>query len=167
LLESDAVGALSGVAFYEGDFAESYRLARQYLESVRAIRVEWTIVIALTNLAELEVKHGNIEEAEPHLSEALELASRMEDRQNTIFVLATLALAARARGDEERAGWLWGAIDAESARAPIGRWDTQYREEYERQVRDGVGADFARGMEAGRGTTMEAVVATILSARSG
>jgi predicted ATPase/class 3 adenylate cyclase len=167
MLEGDAVGALSGVAFYEGDLAEAYRLARQYLESIRAIGVEWMIVIALTNLAELEVKHRDIEQAERHLNEALELAARMEDRQNTIFTLATLALAARARGDEERAGWLWGAIDAESARAPIGRWDTQYREEYERQVLDGAGADFARGLEAGRGTTIEAVVATILSARTG
>jgi tetratricopeptide (TPR) repeat protein len=162
LLEGDAVGALSGVAFYEGDLAESYKLALRYLETVRAIRVEWTIVIALTNLAELETKRGEIEASERHLSEAIELAWRMDDRQNVIFVVATLALVARARGDDERAGWLWGAIDAESARAPIGRWETQYRDEYERQVRDGAGADFARGLEAGRGTSLEAVVASIL-----
>jgi predicted ATPase/class 3 adenylate cyclase len=161
MLESDAVGALSGVAYYEGDFEQAFELARRCLEAVRAIGVEWTVAITLTNLGELEVKLGDLNEAERHLTEAFELAARMEDRQNLIFVIATLALAARARGDDERAGWLWGAIEAESARAPIGRWDTVFRDDYERQVRAGAGPAFERGLEAGRTTSMESVAASV------
>jgi hypothetical protein len=54
--------------------------------------------------------------------EALEISHRIGDRRKAVFSLAALALAARARGESERAGRLWGAIEAEEQRSLFGNW---------------------------------------------
>ena len=41
----------------------------------------------------------------------------------TVYALALLARLAGAAGQAERAGRLWGAIEAEEARGPVGYWE--------------------------------------------
>jgi predicted ATPase/class 3 adenylate cyclase len=164
MLESEALSALGGVEDHDGNLERAVELTRQCLELTRDLGFEWFEAIALMNLGEFELKLGRQDEAEQHASAALNLARRTDDRQNMVFALAALALAARARGDDERAGRIWGAIEAESARAPIGRWESVYHQEYEQQILQGAGRAFERGLGDGRNISLEAVAASILGA---
>jgi hypothetical protein len=57
--------------------------------------------------------------------EVLALALRMSDRQRIVFGLARFAVYAAHAGRADLAGRLWGAIEAEEARGPIGQWEGQ------------------------------------------
>jgi predicted ATPase len=162
MLETEALSLLGSVEDHEGNVEKARDLTRQCLELTRDLGFEWFEAIALMNLSEFELKLGRQDEAEQHASAALGLARQMDDRQHMVFALAALSLVARERGDDKRAGWLWGAIEAESARAPIGRWETVYRQEYEQLILEGAGAGFERGLQEGLRTSLEAVAASIL-----
>ncbi|MBA2475645.1 MAG: hypothetical protein H0V40_06795 [Actinobacteria bacterium] len=164
MLETEALSLLGSVEDHDGNVQEAADLTRQCLELSRGLGFEWFEVIALMNLGEFELKLGRQDEAEQHATAALDLARRMDDRQNMVFALAALALAARARGDDERAGRIWGAIEGESARAPIGRWESVYRQEYEQQILQGAGSAFEGGLEDGRNTSLEAIATSIVDA---
>jgi hypothetical protein len=59
------------------------------------------------------------------------LAASVElgDRQTTLYALALLARFATVAGKEERAGRIWGAIEAEESRGPVGHWEGE-REQF-------------------------------------
>jgi predicted ATPase len=66
---------------------------------------------------------GRAAEAETCARGSLALARDMNDRIGMVDGLAFLARAAADLGDVERAGRLWGAIEAEVERAPVAGWD--------------------------------------------
>lgn len=66
---------------------------------------------------------GRPSEAEECSRASLAIAREMDDRIGLIDGLAFLARAAADLGDIERAGRLWGAIQAEVERAPVAGWD--------------------------------------------
>jgi hypothetical protein len=70
---------------------------------------------------------------------------------------ARLAWSAAARGDAERAGMLWGAIEAEEARRPLDVWRAM-RPVYERAVASAAGLDFEPACAAGRLLTLDEAV---------
>ena len=65
-----------------------------------------------------------------------------------------LASTATRRGDPSRAGLLWGAVEAEEARSPLGAWES-YRDEFAARA---VSADerFADARAEGRKLTLDA-----------
>jgi predicted ATPase/class 3 adenylate cyclase len=160
MLETEALSLLGSVEDHDGNVEKAVELTRGCVELARELDFEWFEAIALMNLGEFELKLGRQDEAEQHAFEALDLARRIEDRQNLVFALLVLALAARARGDDERAGRIWGAIETESARAPLGRWETVYRDAYEATIFSGAGEDFERGLEEGRGLSLDEAAAS-------
>jgi tetratricopeptide (TPR) repeat protein len=164
MLETEALSLLGNIEDQDGNFEQAVELTRRCLELTRDLGFEWFEAIALVNLGEYELKLGRRDEAERHASAALELARRLNDRQTVVFALALVALVARARGDDDLAGRIWGAIDAESARAAIGRWESVYRREYEQRIVGGAGPAFERGLEAGRGISLEALAKLVLGA---
>ncbi|MDX6448379.1 MAG: hypothetical protein QOD08_842, partial [Gaiellaceae bacterium] len=50
------------------------------------------------------------------------------DRQNTIISLADFVNTKAAAGELDPAGVLWGAIEAEERRGPVGVWEQQKHE---------------------------------------
>ena len=73
---------------------------------------------------------------------------RMGDRVGQVDSLALLARAAVERHDYSRAGWLWGAVEAESERGSIAGWDPQ--NQHFEPVRELLGSDaFESGRAAG------------------
>ena len=60
-------------------------------------------------------------------------------------------------GRVERAGTLWGAIEMEETRGPVGQWEAE-REEFATAVLEAAGPDFDRGRTAGRALTLDEVV---------
>ena len=45
-----------------------------------------------------------------------------------MFVAAELAIIAVERGDAERAGRLWGAVESEVSSAPVAEWEGHHQE---------------------------------------
>jgi hypothetical protein len=74
-----------------------------------------------------------------------------------VFSPASLAVAARIRGADERAGRLWGAIEAEEQRAFLGRWAAR-RPEFANSVLVPASAELERGLDVGRRMTFEDAV---------
>ena len=91
--------------------------------------------------------------------------TQIGDRQHTVYLLALLAWAAAAAADAERAGRLWGAIEAETERGPIGQWEAE-REEYALHLAAVSGPAFDHGVADGRAMTLEQTVEYGLSVDS-
>jgi class 3 adenylate cyclase len=62
----------------------------------------------------------------------------------------------------EQAGTLWGAVEGEAERAPIGQWENE-REEYAGYVFTVAGPEFERGRADGRATSLDEAVEYALS----
>ena len=94
--------------------------------------------------------------------EALLLARGFADRQSIIFALSLLAWQASASGDVDRAGRIWGGVEAEVARAgPVGQWDLEQDEFRDLLVIDG--DPFREAFAVGRSLSLEEVVELALS----
>jgi hypothetical protein len=65
-----------------------------------------------------------------------------------MFVAAELAILAVERGDAERAGRLWGAVESEMSSAPVAEWDGNH-DEIERLVLRADGAAFSEARAEG------------------
>jgi hypothetical protein len=88
-------------------------------------------------------------EAESFARESLELMRPIGDRQMMVFALARLARIAAEAGRPEEAGLIWGAIEAEEARSPMGAWAKE-RDRFWKPIRIHAGPELERGGELGR-----------------
>ena len=93
-------------------------------------------------LAIIERAAGRHDLAEPHARYSLQRSREIRYRRGVLGALATLARIARSAGDLERAGLLWGALEAEERRAPAA-WAID-REAWEAVVSADAGAEFER-----------------------
>jgi hypothetical protein len=94
----------------------------------------------------------------------------MNDRAHAVEALAMLASVAGRRGDAYRAGWLWGAIEAEEAKGPIGAisppvspwsgWETE-RERYLAHVEAVKRPEFEGGRRDGLSVTLSEALTTV------
>jgi hypothetical protein len=103
------------------------------------------------------VQQGRVAEAQQPARDALAEAHALGERQWRIFALALLARMAAETGHAERAGTLWGAIESEEARGPVGQWEGE-RREYEVAVLAAEGRDFEAGRAHGRLLTIDDAV---------
>jgi tetratricopeptide (TPR) repeat protein len=161
--EANALGALGHAAALEGDHATALELQRARLDLLREVGGwAWGEVFTLGTMAECLLELGRRDDADLYGREALESATRVGARQETLWILAVLALAALSRGDDERAGRLWGAVEAEEARAPVGRWATE-RRDYASRLQVAPGTAFDRGLEEGRRLPLADAISFALS----
>jgi hypothetical protein len=66
-----------------------------------------------------------------------------------VYLLALLAAVAAAQGEAERSGVLWGAVEREEGRGPIGQWENE-REDYRSRVKPDDPEQFELGRARGR-----------------
>ena len=88
--------------------------------------------------------------------ELTDLIGRIRDRIGIIDGLALLSRGAAEQGDQELAGRLWGAIEAE--RAPVPEWQHEI-EELAKLILARAGPRFQTGVEAGRELSLDDAVA--------
>jgi len=138
----DEVGEIQGLGnlgwweFEHGDdWEHAWELTERSLEMARRVGWTWWEVSRLGELAERSLDAGNIEEGERRARDYLVRARKIEDRTNTLYGLGMLAWTAAERGDAERAGTVWAAIEAEEARAPETNWAAG-REKYAAHIPD-------------------------------
>jgi hypothetical protein len=88
--------------------------------------------------------------------------AELRDRSDRAFGLGLLACVAAERGQRERAGRLWGAIEDEDAFAPLGGW-RRHRQSCEARIREVAGSEFERGRAEGRELTLDDAVSLALA----
>jgi predicted ATPase/DNA-binding SARP family transcriptional activator len=155
--EAQALFALARVAFLERRFDNAIELARASADTAAAAGYWYWQGVSLSNLAEYALEAGQAAEAERVARQQIGIAVRTSDRENTVFGLAVLALAAAEEGRLERAGVLWGAIEAEERRGPIGDWDRQ-RDDYAAKVPAFGNPTFETARAVGRTMSLEAAI---------
>jgi tetratricopeptide (TPR) repeat protein len=155
--EAEAIGGLGYVAQTSGDLETATELLSRSAQMAGETGFVWWQVGMLLALVESLVELGRVEEAEASAREGLALARRIGDRQSIVFGLALLAWIASVRGDLTRAGRLWGAVEAEGARAPVGQWEDE-RETYADKVLGPGGPDLEPFRRDGRGLSLSAAV---------
>ena len=162
---AQTVGTLGAIARDEGDERSALELVRESVMLAREAGVPWWEGGALAELACLCLNAGLVEEGEGRARESLEIAERLRDRPGRIFCVGILARVAAERGQSERAGRLWGAIEDEDAVAPLGGW-RRHRETCETRTRAAAGTEFEQARAEGRALTLEeAVVLALAEAR--
>jgi len=152
---------LAYVEMDDGRLEESMKLADDAAAHAAKIGWRWWEASALLRAAECAFRlRGPLEDG-GRARRCLAAAHPMGDRQHTIYALALLAWAAAAAGDTERAGRLWGAIEAEAGRGPIGQWEAEREDYAQHVVRES--PEFEQGLEAGRWLTLDEAVELALS----
>jgi tetratricopeptide (TPR) repeat protein len=166
-LAPQVLRALGFIAYEEGDHEAGVAMLRESVDRSARIGFLWWQAGALADLARVYLELGSTEEADAAAREILELARRMNDRAHAVEALAMLASVASARGKAHGAGWLWGAIEAQEARGPIGMvspsvslwsgWESA-RDRYLAHVEGARGREFDRGLQEGRAVTLEEAI---------
>jgi predicted ATPase/class 3 adenylate cyclase len=141
--------------FRDSDLDMARELLRRSAAVAREAHHTWWEAVESAGLSAVEYAAGQIELAERHALTALELQYRIGDR-GAIGSLGRLARLARDRGDANRAGWLWGAMEAEEARRPVS-WAFD-RGVWERQIVADGEPDFERARREGSLLTLDEAV---------
>jgi len=160
-LEADCMRCLAWIEHADGNLARAVDLNERSIALLEQIGHTWLLRGALLGSADLARDLGQMQKAEEHAREGLRVAIGVGDRQGTVYAVATLAQVFTAAGQLERAGRLWGALEAESELAPVGSWERVRDEVAETVVRDD--PSFERGRKAGRALSLDEVVAYALS----
>jgi hypothetical protein len=113
-------------------------------------------------MCEWSLELGRSDDAERLGREGLELAHGINDRMHTVYLLALLARAAAHGGRAERAGVIWGAVEAEEQKGAVGQWEDE-RELYAAPVLAHAGPDFERGRHVGSRLSFDEAVEYALS----
>jgi predicted ATPase/class 3 adenylate cyclase len=155
--QAQTVGTLGAIERDTGNERRAFELIERSAELARGVGVPWWEGGMLAELACLSLNGGRLDEAEKHAQASLELAEKLRDRSGRVFGVGVLAGVAAERGECERAGLLWGAIEHDDAHAPLGGW-RRHRAECEALVRGAGGAEFERGYADGRDLTLDDAV---------
>jgi hypothetical protein len=117
---------------------------------------------ALTRRPPTRLRAGRFDETELNARESLTMAQQIHDRGGRVLGVGLLAVVAGERGQRERAGRLWGAIEDEQVGAPVGGW-RRHRETCEARIRELAGGpEFDRGRAEGRTLTLDDAVSIAL-----
>ncbi|HEX2497141.1 MAG TPA: tetratricopeptide repeat protein, partial [Gaiellaceae bacterium] len=160
--EALALATLGSIAFEEGNTDQAIELLEQSVEVAAEVGFAWWQGGRLLDLAEVAVEAGRSEDAERWILDGLAVLLPLRDRQLLVYGLAMLAALEAERGHAQRAGQLWGAVEAEEQRGAIGHWENE-REQYERMVFAHADADLETGREAGRLLALDDAVSLALS----
>jgi predicted ATPase/class 3 adenylate cyclase len=152
--EALGVHALAYVEWDSGNHERAWELMTRSMSLARETGFAWWEVGALYALCEWALEEERRDEAERLGREALALAGRIGESMTAVYLLALLARIAAQDGRLERAGVLWGVIEAEEGRRVVGQWEDE-RETYAAPVLAHSGPEFDRGREEGRRLSFE------------
>ncbi|MGZ8694070.1 MAG: ATP-binding protein [Gaiellaceae bacterium] len=164
-LECEALGTISFIAHRDGDLARAIEIEGRHVDAARELGFAWFMALGGGNLAEWRLEAGEVELAEEAARPALAVARSIDDRRVSTWLLMVLAVAARRRGDDERAGRLCGAVEAERLLGPlVSLEDDLARLGDEARVRSPA---FEAGLAAGRGLSLDEAAAYALGEAQG
>ena len=120
--QAQTVGSLGAIARDSGDEHTAAELIAQSAALAHDVGVRWWQGGMLAELACLLLTDGRLDDADRYARASLELAVELGDRSGRVFGVGIFAGIAAGRGERERAGRLWGAIEDEDTLAPLGGW---------------------------------------------
>jgi predicted ATPase len=147
--EAMALGVFADLAHKEQRDEEALQLSLQSADLAAEVGFTWWQIHYLYFACEMCVNLGRPQEAERWGREGLGHALRIGDRQLTVYLLALLSVSAAAQAEPERAGVLWGALEREEERGPVGQWEGE-RDAYWSRVQPGDFEQFELGRSRGR-----------------
>jgi predicted ATPase len=159
-LEADCIRCLAWIEHADGNLARAVDLNEHSIVLLHQIGHTWLLRSALLESADLARELGQMQKAEERARQGLRVAESLSDRLGMIYAVATLAQVFTAAGQLERAGRLWGALEAEAERAPVGSWERLRNEAAETIVRDDPAFEHGRG--EGRRLSLDEAVAYAL-----
>ena len=107
--------------YEEGNVERGLELMADSLELAREVGYQLMQANLLNALAGYTFEQGRTDEAERHARSALAVARDMGDRRHAVQALALLAALAAGRGEPERAGRLWGALETVEQAGALGQ----------------------------------------------
>ena len=144
------LGSLATVERHDGNPERALELTRERARLSGQMGFSWWEMNMLERAGNLAAELGRTEEAEEHERRALTFAERIGDRMHVVDGLASFARRAARRGDAERAGRLWGAVEREEEQGLLPpQWQRQ-RHDVSEALELVAGEDFERGRTAGR-----------------
>ncbi len=155
--EAEALLILSYIARQEGNLEGAIELSDRSARLAQKVGFLWWQIGCREQSAECSLLLGRPDEARWRALEALRISDTIAGRQWIISALSLLAWAAVETQDVERAGRLWGAIEAEAERGRIGQWESE-REDRAKQLAAVAGPEFDRAVRKGKGLTLDAAV---------
>jgi predicted ATPase/class 3 adenylate cyclase len=139
---------LGQVRLAAGDVEQATELTRRSAEMAREIGWNWWESGQLHELLMLALRRGEFEAAEREGRAALLIEREQENRLWATYTIAGLARVALGRDDLDRAGLLWGAVEAEGDALPRWQGERELRGgELVEEARPEFLAAFARGRE--------------------
>ena len=161
-IAADAMEKLAWLEYASGNKEHALELWEEAAVRCNEVGFRWMEAHAVKNIADVADELGRTELAWQRSREALELSRQCDDRQMILFALALVARLAASSGYDERAGRLWGAIENEESRGPIGQWE---------QVRDKRASvivsdsrEFEHGRSEGKSLSLDEAVEYALGA---
>ena len=158
--EAQALTSLAEVAAADGDYERALELLRESHDLCDATGFRWWQAGSLARIAILSLRLGRLGDAEENARKALSISQTIHDRNAVAYELKLLAEIDARSGDTRRSGVLWGAVDAEAARAPITFW--LHGATPIEQSADEADPSFAEGHETGRAMELDEAVAFAL-----
>jgi hypothetical protein len=152
-IEAMTLGLLGEIAWSEGRHDEAFEFAARSAEAAAEIRFAWWQMHQLYHACEWSLELRRTAEADAYGRDALRVAAAVHDRAVIVYLLAVLATTAARQGELPRAGTLWGAVETEEGRGPIGQWEGE-RDDYAARVLEHEGEAFERGRTEGRRLTL-------------
>jgi hypothetical protein len=150
-------GTLGGIAFREGDTDGGLALVRRSSDEAERLGFTWWQVHMTGQIADHLTLLGRLDEAEQPARVSLALAHEIDEQQMRMYGLGLLARLAAETDRFERAGTLWGALEAQEAHGPVGQWEDEREAYLALMPKDD--EDFLRGLSTGRALGLTAAVA--------
>ena len=157
IVEASTLGSLAHLERHEGNVEQALALALESRDRARAAGFTWWEAGMLETASELSRALHRLGDEARYRRGALALAHRLSDRLSVILSLAELARTAATRGEAERAGRLWGAIEREELRGRLVLWE-QERAEFADAVAAVAGEEFERGRAVGLRMSLDEAV---------
>jgi hypothetical protein len=133
---------------------EGFEFLRDAVVHAEGSADEWWLTSLHIELADRGLEFGRLDVVGASARAAVALARKLHDRRATIWALSMLARAASRNGGHERAGRIWGGLEAEGERGGrAGQW--ALAEERLREDLASVGGEaFLAGVAAGRSISL-------------
>ena len=151
---------LGALALQTGDRDQGVALLEESAERAGNVGWRWWRAGTLSTLGEVAIAEGRDVDAEAFVREALSLALELGDRVGPAWYLSQLALVLARRGQCEKAGRIWGSVEAANAFIPGGPWPRDFGR-LERDLSTVIDEAFERGREAGRALSLEEVAVSL------
>ncbi len=159
---AQTTGTLGAIGRDAGDESLALELLGESAALAEAAGVVWWQGGVLAELSAQALRAGRIDDAEQNARKSLAIAARIDDRAGRVFGVGLLACVAAERGEPERAGRLWGAIEDAVAFAPLGGWQ-RHRAACHDRIGVAAGPALDEGLGAGRALELDEAVREALA----